>query len=130
MNKHLIYKEVDISAGHFLRNVPEDHKCARPHGHNYKVEIWVVGNDAHLPENGMILDFGVISEAVKQWDHIVLNDHPPFSEDLNPTAENLALFLRKDIAALGQMPSTSVSVRVWETPDCWAWSNPELLRGY
>ena len=38
-----IFKEFTFEAAHRLPNVPEGHKCARLHGHSYRVEIHVDG---------------------------------------------------------------------------------------
>lgn len=34
-----ITKEFHFSASHQLTGLPEDHQCARLHGHNYIVEV-------------------------------------------------------------------------------------------
>ena len=41
-----VFKEFTIEAAHRLPNVPAGHKCARLHGHSFKVEIHVAG-DVH-----------------------------------------------------------------------------------
>ena len=36
-----IFKEFSFEAAHRLPNVPAGHKCARLHGHSFRVEITV-----------------------------------------------------------------------------------------
>lgn len=85
---YTITKEFHFSAAHRLDGLPEDHQCARDHGHNYRV---IVGLSAdHLDSVGFVRDYGDLSE-IKDWidqtfDHRMLND----VIDFNPTAENLA----------------------------------------
>ena len=38
-----IFKEFQFEAAHRLPNVPADHKCARLHGHSFRVAIHVAG---------------------------------------------------------------------------------------
>lgn len=87
-----IFREFTFEAAHRLPNVPTGHKCARLHGHSYRVAVHVAG-DLH-PELGWIMDFGDLKAIVKpiidQLDHYYLND----IEDLaNPTSEVLATWL-------------------------------------
>lgn len=71
-----IYKEFQIEAAHRLPNVPEGHKCARLHGHSFRIAIHVEGPlDAHL---GWVIDYAEIKAAFDpifdQLDHRYLND--------------------------------------------------------
>ena len=44
-----IFKEFRIEAAHRLPNVPPGHKCARLHGHSFRVAVHVAGAvDPHL----------------------------------------------------------------------------------
>ena len=87
-----IFKEFSIEAAHRLPHVPEGHKCARLHGHSFKVTIFVEGpvGDA----TGWIMDFGDIKSAFapiyQQLDHHYLNDIQGLE---NPTSENLAAWI-------------------------------------
>ena len=38
-----IFKVFTIEAAHRLPNVPDGHKCARLHGHSFRVELHVSG---------------------------------------------------------------------------------------
>lgn len=130
-----VQKVVTISAGHFLTSVPMAHPCKNPHGHNYRIEVELQSDT--LDEAGMVLDFGIISQIVKWYDHKgMLNDLYPFNlpSKLSPTAENLASaikdLLTQEIQALTR-PTTDeykgpgrkvqvTKVRVWETDNAWA----------
>lgn len=87
-----IFKEFTFEAAHRLPNVPEGHKCARLHGHSFRVEIHVRG-PVH-PELGWVIDFADIKDAFKpfydQLDHYYLNEIDGLE---NPTSENLARWI-------------------------------------
>jgi 6-pyruvoyltetrahydropterin/6-carboxytetrahydropterin synthase len=87
-----IFKIFTLEAAHRLPNVPEGHKCARLHGHSFRVEVRVRGEvDAHT---GWVMDFADIKAAFQpvfdQLDHHYLNDVPGLE---NPTSENLARWI-------------------------------------
>jgi 6-pyruvoyltetrahydropterin/6-carboxytetrahydropterin synthase len=87
-----IFKEFTFEAAHRLPHVRPDHKCARLHGHSFRVEVHVRGEVN--PQMGWVLDFADISEAFRplrdQLDHYYLNDIEGLS---NPTSEVLAAWL-------------------------------------
>jgi 6-pyruvoyltetrahydropterin/6-carboxytetrahydropterin synthase len=71
-------------------------KCATPggHGHNYEVEVTVVGEVD--PSTGMVVDLKTVKrilhrEVIGRWDHRDLNTDVPELGGVLPTAENLAL---------------------------------------
>jgi 6-pyruvoyltetrahydropterin/6-carboxytetrahydropterin synthase len=118
-------KSWTFDAAHQLPN--HDGKCRRLHGHTYKVELTVTGeiNEATgLPDEGMVIDFGVLSLAWKSeleplLDHQFLNDTlPPLYHPT--TAENIACFIADQFADLLLGRVTVTSVRVWETPTGYA----------
>ena len=84
-----IYKEFGFEAAHLLPNVPEGHKCARLHGHSFRVTVHVEGEPG--PETGWVMDFAELSEAFaplhEQLDHRYLNEVEGLE---NPTSELLA----------------------------------------
>ncbi|MET9803147.1 6-carboxytetrahydropterin synthase QueD [Streptomyces sp. NPDC006368] len=87
-----IFREFTFEAAHRLPNVPEGHKCARLHGHSYKVIVHV---EAPVdPESGWVMDFGDLKKAFKpleaQLDHYYLNDIEGLD---NPTSEVLARWI-------------------------------------
>ena len=87
-----IVKVVSIEAAHRLPNVPENHKCARLHGHSFKVEIRV-GGDVD-PHAGWVQDYADVARAFdplhEALDHRCLNDVDGLE---NPTSENLARWI-------------------------------------
>lgn len=87
-----LFKEFTFEAAHLLPNVPVGHKCARLHGHSFKLIVHVEGPVD--PELGWVIDFGDISAAVKpvinELDHYYLNDIPGLE---NPTSEVLVRWI-------------------------------------
>jgi 6-pyruvoyltetrahydropterin/6-carboxytetrahydropterin synthase len=87
-----IFKEFTFEAAHRLPNVPEGHKCARLHGHSYRVEVRVGGEVGE--ESGWVVDFADLSAAFNplraQLDHYYLNEVPGLE---NPTSEVLAKWI-------------------------------------
>lgn len=87
-----IFKEFTFEAAHRLPFVPADHKCARLHGHSFRVEIHVSGEVGE--QTGWIMDFSDIKSAFKpmyeQLDHHYLNEIEGLE---NPTSENLARWI-------------------------------------
>lgn len=87
-----IFREFTFEAAHRLPNVPEGHKCARLHGHSYKVIVHV---EAPVdPAAGWVMDFGDLKKAFKpleaQLDHYYLNEIEGLE---NPTSEVLARWI-------------------------------------
>jgi 6-pyruvoyltetrahydropterin/6-carboxytetrahydropterin synthase len=72
-----------------LPKVPKGHKCARMHGHSFKVEVSIEGEVD--PETGWVYDHALIGQAMKplldQLDHTYLNEIPGLE---NPTIELMA----------------------------------------
>lgn len=87
-----IFKSFTLEAAHRLPNVPQGHKCARVHGHSFRVELRVSG--AVAPDTGWVMDFADVKAAFeplyRQLDHYYLNDIPGLE---NPTSENLARWI-------------------------------------
>ena len=104
-----IYKEFTFEAAHRLPHVPEGHKCARLHGHSFRVRVHVEGPvDKTL---GWIIDFADIKEAFEplheELDHNYLNEVDGLE---NPTSENLARWVwRRMRKELPLMSAVSVS---------------------
>ena len=143
MTTATITRRLTLDAGH---RVPGHlGKCRNLHGHTYVIEVEVIGV---IPEDGMVLDFGVVKEIMVEqigpWDHAFLcyrDDRmvldalavdPTWRRVLlpwPPTAENLARFaadaLRAPLRAAGV---TLSSVTVHETPNCRAtWREARAL---
>jgi 6-pyruvoyltetrahydropterin/6-carboxytetrahydropterin synthase len=103
-----IFKAFTLESAHRLPNVPAGHKCARVHGHSFRVEIHVSGPvDEHL---GWVMDFADVKAAFdplyRQLDHHYLNDVPGLE---NPTSENLAKWIWQQLKpALPQLSAVVV----------------------
>ena len=80
-----IEKKLEISAAHSLK-LPYSSKCENLHGHNWQIRI--VCQSKKLNDEGMVIDFTHIKEAVMALDHSNLNDTIP-----QPTAERIAEFI-------------------------------------
>lgn len=109
--------ERNFSSAHQLRGYKG--KCENLHGHNYKIEIFARG--AELNNIGLLIDFGDLKKAADEvtnyLDHRNINELPPFDEELNPSAENLARFILEYIAARIDDDRVKVyKVRCYETP--------------
>jgi len=91
-----IFKTFQLEAAHRLPNVPPGHKCARLHGHSFRVEVHVGGEPG--PESGWIMDFAEVKAAFapifEQLDHRYLNDVPGLE---NPTSEHVAMWIWKEL---------------------------------
>ena len=95
-------------------------KCNNPnyHGHNYELIVSVTGNiDA---ETGFVMDVKILSDLIKveienRFDHKNLNLDVPEFENINPTAENIAVviwnLIRKKISQ-----NFDLEVVLYETP--------------
>ena len=87
-----IFKEFTFEAAHRLPCVPTGHKCARLHGHSFRVELAVEG--PVNPKTGWFMDFGELhalwAPLYDVLDHHYLNEVPGLE---NPTSEVLARFI-------------------------------------
>ncbi|MGN2246665.1 6-carboxytetrahydropterin synthase QueD [Frateuria sp. GZRR35] len=87
-----IHKVFQIEAAHRLPNVPPGHKCARLHGHSFRIEIHVEGELD--PAMGWVMDFADVKAAFaplfEQLDHHYLNEIEGLE---NPTSEMLARWI-------------------------------------
>src|SRR5208337_17634 len=107
--------EYTFAAGHALRGYKG--KCENVHGHNYKVQLVVVGEQ--LDSTGMLMDFVEVRKAIKvlveRLDHRFLNDLDPFDK-LNPSAENIAKYFADTLSPQVSGDELWLSaVTVWET---------------
>ncbi len=111
-----VFREFTFEAAHRLPNVPEGHKCARLHGHSYRVTVEVSGpvDESH----GWVMDFAHIKCAFKpleaKLDHYYLNDVPGLE---NPTSENLARWIWDELQP-GLPLLSGITVRETCTSGC------------
>jgi 6-pyruvoyltetrahydropterin/6-carboxytetrahydropterin synthase len=141
----LITRRLEFDAGH---RIP-DHQsqCRHLHGHRYVLEITLQGNVINQkgrPDNGMVMDFSQIKSLAKQhvvdvWDHAflcwkedtsvvtflaTLPEHKTVLLDSVPTAENLAQvafdILNPVFEGHFGADLHLKSVKLYETPNCWA----------
>lgn len=111
-----LFKEFGFESAHSLPNVPEGHKCARLHGHSFRIRVTVsgpVGDDT-----GWVLDFADLKAAVQPTvdalDHRYLNEIEGLE---NPTSERIAEWIWDRVAA--ELPGlASVEVRETCTNGC------------
>src|SRR5688572_3046646 len=87
-----IFKVFTLEAAHRLPNVPEGHKCARLHGHSFRIEVHLRGE---LGEHtGWVMDYADVKKAFQpiydRLDHHYLNDIEGLE---NPTSERLAVWV-------------------------------------
>jgi 6-pyruvoyltetrahydropterin/6-carboxytetrahydropterin synthase len=105
----------DFAAAHRLDNFYG--KCESLHGHNWKVEVFLLGD--RLDDAGLVKDFGVVKakarEVLGELDHKFLNDLPAFRQQ-NPSSENLARYLYEQLGKAINDDRVRVSrVSVWES---------------
>lgn len=114
-----ISKAFDFDAAHSLPGVPEGHKCARLHGHTYRVEVMLRGEpDAR----GFVADYAEIAAAWAPLHDLLDHRHLNAIEGLeNPSTEVLAPFIAH--ALLDALPLLH-AVRVYESSTAWC----EVLR--
>jgi len=104
-----LFKEFTFEAAHRLPNVAPDHKCARLHGHSYRVTIHITGDVDQ--GTGMVTDFANVTAAFKPicekyLDHFFLNEVEGLE---NPTSENLARWIwRRLLPALPLLSAVQV----------------------
>ncbi|WP_266076257.1 6-pyruvoyl trahydropterin synthase family protein [Haladaptatus caseinilyticus] len=120
-------RPIRISTGHRLLH--HDGKCSRPHGHNYEIEVTLVGE---LTEEGWVVDKGEVTAVISEWDHrFLLEGGDPLIDafetsgdsdavvvfDSPPTAEVMSLVLERRLSE--ELPDTvsDISVAVSETAE-------------
>jgi 6-pyruvoyltetrahydropterin/6-carboxytetrahydropterin synthase len=123
----------NISCGHRLPH--HAGKCAKLHGHNYKIHFYVSGDINNV---GMVIDFQDLKSSLcdwlnVHWDHkLLLWENDPIWEQIHglsmygalpisfvPTAENMANYLL-NVVGPRELPKqiTLVKVIIEETEKC------------
>ena len=125
-------QKFEFSASHRLHNPAlsdEENrrtfgKCNNPHGHghNYEVQVTLVGKpDA----KGVLIDIPrfeqiVATAVIDRFDHRNLNAEIPEFRELIPSVENIAMTIYRLLKPKFQSESAKLaSVTVWETPKTW-----------
>jgi len=93
--------------------------CSNPnwHGHNYVLEVVVAGEVN--PETGYVIDLKILKKIIREnviekVDHKNLNLEVDFMKDVQPSAENIAIQIWKQL--VGKIPSGRLfSVKLYET---------------
>jgi len=125
--------KVDFAAAHHLIGYPGD--CARPHGHNWVVEVFACSKE--LDSIGMAMDFrklkGAAKELIAPWDHRDLNELEDF-KNMNSSAEQIARLSYERLSAQLDHDKTWIEkVTVWENDRCsatyWDEKKSRLKRG-
>ncbi|MEI9942829.1 MAG: 6-carboxytetrahydropterin synthase [Chitinophagaceae bacterium] len=126
--KVAVYRREHFNAAHRLFNPDWDDKkneevfgkCALPHyhGHNYELEVKVVGKPN--PKTGYVIDLKVLSDLIQReihsrFDHKNLNLDTKEFKNLNPTAENIAIVIYK-LLRRHIDEKLDMQVRLYETP--------------
>jgi len=100
-----------VEAAHRLPNLPSEHKCARLHGHSFRITLRVCGEMD--PTLGWVIDYADIKAAFaplfETLDHHYLNEVAGLE---NPTSEHLAIWVWERL--VGALPGLS-AVEIAET---------------
>jgi len=112
-----IFTEFGFESAHFLPHVPDGHKCARLHGHSFRVQVQVGGEVD--PTLGWVMDFADVRAACEPvreaLDHRLLNDIDGLD---NPTSELLAAWIWERLTPSLDGHLRAVTVRETCTSGC------------
>lgn len=107
-----IFRDFVFDSAHRLDHLPPGHKCARMHGHTYRVRVHLDG-DLH-PTIGWVVDFAIVKRIVNEvldpLDHHVLNEIEGLEQ---PTAEHIVLHLWRELKP--RLPELC-RLTLWENP--------------
>ena len=117
MRLALLTKVFRFEAAHHLPG--HRGKCARPHGHSYKLEVTLRGPVTEAPgesDHGMVMDFGDLAQIVREA-VIMRLDHYDLNEvtGLHTTAENLVHWIWDTLVAAGLPDDLLYRIQLWET---------------
>jgi len=126
--KVAVYRKEHFNAAHrlFVANWSDAEnsnvfgKCALPHyhGHNYELEVKVVGEPNAV--TGFVIDLKVLSDIIKEkvldrFDHKNLNLDTQEFKNLNPTAENIVVVIY-NLLRPAIDNAFDLQVKLYETP--------------
>jgi 6-pyruvoyltetrahydropterin/6-carboxytetrahydropterin synthase len=118
-------RPIRISTGHRLMH--HDGKCSRPHGHNYEITVTIRGT---LTDSGWVVDKGVVTDIIDEWDHrFLLEQGDPLIDafeqvgdgegivilEYPPTAEVMSLILERRLREALPDTVSGIAVEVCET---------------
>ncbi len=111
-----LFVEEHFDAAHYLRKYRG--KCENLHGHRFKVIARLQAEE--LDEAGLAYDFAQLKrylrEILASFDHVCLNDVPPFTE-IEPSCENIAATIYDELKSrVSGSSATLAYVEVWESP--------------
>lgn len=112
-----VTKIFEFSASHFLTKYHG--KCENLHGHNYKLEVTVIGE---MRPDDLVYDFVDLKNVVKkkiidELDHKHLNDR--FE---NPSAEVIAVWIWEQLEGDLKLDE----IKLWETSTCFVTYKGEI----
>lgn len=125
--KTAIIRKAHFNAAHRLHNPDWSEeknreifgKCNNPnfHGHNYVLEVKIIGDTD--PQTGYVMDIKELKEIIKsevtdKYDHKNLNLDVTDFTNLNPTAENIAAVIYRNIKNRLEQ-NFELKVRLYET---------------
>ena len=101
------------------KNVEIFGKCCNPnfHGHNYELFVSISGEISE--ETGYVIDLNILKQIIRTeiidfFDHKNLNLDIDAFREINPTVENIAVFIFKTIK--NKLPTEyQLSVKLYET---------------
>jgi len=126
--KVAVFRKAHFNAAHRLHNpgwTQEKNQqvfglCNNPnyHGHNYTLEVKVVGEVD--PVTGFVIDLKVLKDIIKEevedrFDHKNLNLDCEAFRNLNPTAENIAMVIYDLLVKKLDPVQYQLTVRLYET---------------
>ena len=141
MPKIRVTKIFEFDTAHALHNY--DGLCSNIHGHTYKLHVTVIGepiSDITSPKYGMVVDFGVLKNKIKEnlidkFDHSLIvsnNEDTKFIEtnkqifkrvhivDFQPTVENIVAHFAEIISPLLPDGIKLFSLKLYETSTSFA----------
>jgi len=106
-----ISKQFEFSASHILDQLGKDHPCARMHGHNYLVIIYLQSET--LNRYGFVKDYNELKTVRRFIDETLDHRHLNDVLSVHPTSENIARFIYDRFKS--EIPEL-YAVEVSETP--------------
>jgi 6-pyruvoyltetrahydropterin/6-carboxytetrahydropterin synthase len=101
------------------------------HGHDWHITATIAGPT--LDAEGLLCDFHLVETSLNsisaRFHNRNLNDSPPFSAGVNPTAEHIARHIAQELARAlaGKLPPGArlTALRITEAPGCAATYRPQ-----